>query len=146
MTVLKLFRKTPQDLRILRGPFKGARVYLNPSNSMRKLFGLYEHVLNDWISEVGPRKDFAFDVGSNSGYDLYGLAHLLSHQNKRSVDIIGFEPDASNIPELLKPREWKEYSNCRIEIIEKFAGDEDSGSTVTLDNIFSERKSLTSPK
>jgi hypothetical protein len=142
----KLFRNTPQDLRVLRGPFQGARMFLNPANSKRKLFGLYEHCLNDWIATVAPTKDFAFDAGSNTGYDLYGLAYLISRKNSRSIEIIGFEPEAKSYPELLIPSSWADYSNCKIEIIEKFAGANESESTVTLDGCFSQRTSLKEKK
>ena len=140
--MIRLFRKTPQDMRIIRGPFKGARMFLNPANSKRKLFGLYEHVLNSWISEITPQKDFAFDVGSNTGYDLYGIAHLMSQKNTRPVDIIGFEPGAITFPELTTPQTWPEYSNCKIEIIEKYVGANDSDSTITLDQCYAQHKLL----
>lgn len=140
--MLKLFRKTPQDMRVIRGPFRGARMFLNPANSKRKLLGLYEHVLNTWISQVAPQKDFAFDIGSNTGYDLYGLAHLISRQNTRAIDIIGFEPEAKAFPELTTPQSWPQYSKCRIEIIEKYVGAQDSETTITLDQCFAQHGSL----
>lgn len=140
--MFKLLRKSPQDLRIVRGPFKGARVFLNPANSTRKIFGLYEYCLNSWLAEVPKIKDFAFDVGSNTGYDLYGLAHLISQGNSKEATIIGFEPEAETFPELTVPREWAEYSNCKIEIIEKFAGSEETESATTLDRVFANHASL----
>jgi len=137
--MIKLLQKTPQDLRILLGPFRGARMFLNPSNSRRKLLGLYEYVLNDWIRTTTPRKDFAFDVGANTGYDLYGFAHLISHGNTRVANLLAFEPEAASFPELTAPMTWRCYSKCHVEIIEKFAGATDSGTSVTLDRSFSER-------
>lgn len=140
--MIKLLRKTPQDLRILRGPFRGARMYLNPSGSKRKIFGLYEYVLNDWIARVAPGVGFVFDVGSNTGYDLYGFAHLASGGNTRPVAVIGFEPEAASFPELTEPLAWPEYSRCGIEIIEKFAGERVGDRTTTLDAAFAERPAL----
>lgn len=140
--MIKLFRKTPQDLRIVRGPFRGARMYLNPSGSKRKIFGLYEYVLNDWITKVAPRAGFIFDVGSNTGYDLYGFAHLASAGNSRPVEVIGFEPEVAEFPELTQPIAWPEYSRCGIEIIAKFAGDRVDDRTTTLDAAFAERPAL----
>ncbi|MEX0330172.1 MAG: FkbM family methyltransferase [Puniceicoccaceae bacterium] len=86
------------------------------------------------MEEVAPQKDFAFDVGANDGYDTYGLAWLMSKGNQRPVDIISFEPGAGNMPSLLQPREWQEYSNCTITVVQKFVGAEDSDDYVTLDN------------
>ena len=117
-------------------------MFLNPANSKRKIFGLYEHCLNSWLAEVPPKKDFAFDVGSNTGYDLYGLAHLLSNGNQREATVVGFEPEAADFPELTTPLKWPDYSMCRIEIIEKFAGAENTSSTITLDSAYSERPFL----
>lgn len=140
--MIKLLRKTPQDLRILGGPFRGARMFLNPANSKRKIFGLYEYVLNDWIAKAAPLSDFVFDVGSNTGYDLYGFAHLASAGNTRPVRMVGFEPDAANLPELTIPLTWPEYSGGGIEIVEKFAGAGVDERTTTLDAAFDERPGL----
>jgi len=140
--MLKLFKKTPQKMRILGGPFKGASVYLNPANSKRKIFGLYEYCINDWIKQTAPEKNFAFDVGANSGYDTYGLAHLLSNNNTKEANILSIEPEASSMPELLRPKSWKCYSNTKFKIIEKFADSHDSSKTVTLDTIFNNQTQL----
>lgn len=120
----------------MRGPFKGARVFLNPSNSKRMLFGLYERQLNGWLSEYAPGKDFAFDVGAQAGYDTYGLAHLISGGNKKKIDIVSFEPEADIYPELTTPQSWDCYSNCSIEVVPKFVSDNDSETSVTLDTTF----------
>jgi len=140
--MFKLLQKSPQDLRILRGPFRGARMFLNPSESKRKIFGIYEYVLNDWITKVAPGVDFIFDVGSNTGYDLYGFAFLASGRNTKPVRVVGFEPEAARFPELTLPRGWPEYSRCEIEIIEKFAGDRVNDRTTTLDTAFRDRPQL----
>ncbi|MBT3467996.1 MAG: FkbM family methyltransferase [Opitutae bacterium] len=144
--MFKLLSKKPEILRILRGPFKGAKMFLNPAHSKRMVFGLYEYSLNDWLKVVPPTKDFAFDIGANTGYDTYGLAHLLSHSNTRGVDIVAFEPEADRYPELTTPQNWAEYSRSKIEIISKFAGAEDDKSTVTIDTIYNERPDLEGKK
>jgi hypothetical protein len=144
--MLKLFSKKPEILRILRGPFKGAKMFLNPAHSKRMVFGLYEYTLNDWLKTVPPTKDFAFDVGANTGYDTYGLAHLMSHANTRSVDIVAFEPEVDRYPELTTPKNWDEYSRTKIEIISMFAGASDDEKTVTLDSIFDARTDLAGKK
>ncbi|MEM9283399.1 MAG: FkbM family methyltransferase [Verrucomicrobiota bacterium] len=140
--IFHLIGKKPKKLKILRGPFKGATVYLNPSNSRRKLFGLYEHVLNDWIIKYSQGKGFVFDVGANTGYDTYGFAYLLSKGNKEKSTIVAFEPEAAQFPELVTPSTWDCYSESEIEIIEKFAGAEDNDSTTTLDRALEERPHL----
>lgn len=142
MNPFNLFSHKQREMKILRGPFKGARVFLNPADSKRKIFGIYEHVLNDWLQDVAPTKDFAFDVGANDGYDTYGLAYLMSHGNSRPVDIVSFEPGAGNMPALMQPKEWPEYSNCNITVVQKFVGAEDSGDYVSLDGFYKENEYL----
>jgi hypothetical protein len=44
----QLLPNKPVRLRVLRGPFRGARVLMNPRHSLRKLVGVYEHELNMW--------------------------------------------------------------------------------------------------
>ncbi|SVE59251.1 uncharacterized protein METZ01_LOCUS512105, partial [marine metagenome] len=136
LDMFKLFSKKPEILRILRGPFKGAKMFLNPAHSKRMVFGLYEHTLNDWLKAIPPTKDFAFDVGANTGYNTYGLAHLMSHTNTRSVNIVAFEPEADRYPELTTPKNWDEYSRTKIEILSMFVGAVNDEKTVTLDASF----------
>jgi hypothetical protein len=50
--------------RIWRGPFRGARIWLNPRHSLRKIFGLYENELNPWLEETLPRVVRVIDVGA----------------------------------------------------------------------------------
>lgn len=144
--MINLFKKTPQRIRVLGGPFRGALVYMSPSNAKRKVIGVYEHVLNKWIAKVAPEKEFIFDVGANNGYDTYGLAYLSSHANTRSISVVSFEPGADQFPELLVPQCWKEYSNCKFEIIAKFVGAQTVGETVALDHIFEDRPALRGKK
>ena len=42
----------PVPTRVLRGPFRGARIVMNRRESLRKIFGLYEHELNGWLNEA----------------------------------------------------------------------------------------------
>ncbi len=124
--------------RILGGPFKGARVLLNLSDSKRKLLGVYEHILNDWIRTSCPGKSFAIDVGANDGYHTYGFAHLLSRANRTSANILAFEPDASMFPGLTCPRNWSCYSNTSVQIIQKYAGSTNNDTMATLDQTYSD--------
>lgn len=139
-----LTASSPQILKIIFGPFRGAKVYLNPKSSKRKIFGIYEYVLNNWISEVVPRKEFVFDIGANTGYDTYGFAHLLSKANSSRSHVIAFEPDADDFPELTTPKDWPEYANITIEIVKKFVSDHSNAShtTTTIDEEFSQRPQL----
>jgi len=130
----KIFFKEPTVVRILGGPFKGAKLFLNPANSRRKLFGLYERVLNCWITERIVGKDFVFDVGANTGYDTFGFAHLLMKQGGKQPKLVAFEP--GTFSELETPLSWQEYSKVEIELIKKYVGKTDDERTVTLDHAY----------
>ena len=130
----KLLSRSPTTVRILGGPFKGAKMFLNPANSKRKIFGLYEHVLNNWITKTIVGKNFVFDVGGNTGYDTYGFAHLLLKQKTPAPLVIAFEPES--FPELQKPKIWKEYTDCRIEIVKKYVGKSSDGMVISLDDAY----------
>jgi hypothetical protein len=60
--------------RIWRGPFRSARIVMNPRNSLRKIFGLYEHELNDWLEQALRWVSRVVDVGANDGYFTFGSA------------------------------------------------------------------------
>ena len=64
----------PVATRILRGPFRGARIVMNPRESLRKIFGLYEHELNAWVEDALQRVTRVLDVGANDGYFSFGCA------------------------------------------------------------------------
>ena len=116
----KILAKSPQSINILGGPFRGAKVFLNPANSKRKIFGLYEYCLNEWITKTIENKEFVLDVGANTGYHTYGFAYLLQKNNSQNPTVIAFEPET--YPELDIPKGWDMYSECRIEILKKYVG------------------------
>jgi hypothetical protein len=60
--------------RILCGPFRGATICMNPRDNLRKIFGLYEHELNDWLTCVLQRLDTVLVVGANDCYFTFGCA------------------------------------------------------------------------
>src|SRR5947209_10076602 len=74
-TVLKwLLPNRPVAMKIWRGPFRGARIVMNPRHSLRKVFGLYEHELNPWLEKALNRVNGVIDVGANDGYFTFGCA------------------------------------------------------------------------
>lgn len=127
-----LMGKEKTNVRILAGPFNGARMILNPAHSKRKIFGAYEHILNPWLSKVLPQTEVLWDVGANDGYFTYGCAHSMGKHASRN-QIIAFEPELDSQPDLLTPANWPEYSNSEFEFISKFVGGTCNSSTTTLD-------------
>ena len=138
--IQKLLSKKPVPVKIQAGPFKGAKMFLNPADSKRKIFGVYEYTLNSWILDKSKGKQFVFDVGANTGYDTYGFAHLLLSHGIESPSIIAFEPEAPALPELTRPLKWPEYKKCNIEIIAKFASNLSDDNCTTLDTSFDQYK------
>ena len=57
--------------RFLGGPFKGAHVLLQISNSKRKLFVIYKDILNRWIRGNCSGKSFSINVGANDDHHTY---------------------------------------------------------------------------
>lgn len=126
----RLLPDRPVSCRILRGPFEGARVQLNPRHSMRKILGVYEWELNDWIRRAVPRTTHLFDVGANDGYFTFGC---LAAYKKAGIagKVLGFEPDAAPCAAL---REMATQSSAPFELIEKFVGATADAATVKLDD------------
>ncbi len=67
----------PVPLTVMAGPFRGAGLVVNPDCSKRKLFGIYEHVLNSWWRNALPRTEVFWDIGASDGYFTFGCAHAL---------------------------------------------------------------------
>ena len=82
--------------RILRGPFRGALIVINRRESLRKIFGLYEHELNSWLDKALSRVRRVIDVGANDGYFTFGCAAALRRRG-RFQEIIAFEPQAEHM-------------------------------------------------
>jgi hypothetical protein len=95
----QLLPNVPVPMRVWRGPFRGAVIVMNPRNSLRKVFGLYEHELNDWLASVVRRVDTVLDVGANDGYFTFGCAAAFRRLH-RSADILAFEPQADYFRQL----------------------------------------------
>lgn len=127
----------PVPMRIWRGPFRGARIIMNPRNSLRKLCGLYEHELNAWIEAALRRVNRTLDVGANDGYFTFGCAAAFQ---RLGVDgrIIGFEPDAQLVEVLRSSVDSQGSMKARIDIVALRVGREVGRGMTTLDALVPE--------
>ena len=143
MNLIPYLSKKPVPLTILAGPFRGSRIILNPTCSKRKLFGIYEHVINPWLNQVIPQVEVVWDVGANDGYFTYGCAQAIKRHHKQG-QIIAFEPALEQQPALSVPAAWSQYADINFEFIPSFVGATCNDSTITLDYAYQERPSLQS--
>lgn len=141
MKIIPYLRQEPIPLRILVGPFRGARLILNPTCSKRKIIGIYEHILNPWLNQIVPNIEVVFDVGANDGYFTYGCAKAIKRCNKLG-HIIAFEPGLGEQAALSIPATWSDYAGISFEFIPLFVGSISNESTITLDKAYDERPSL----
>ena len=119
--------------RVLFGPFRGARVEMRPSESLRKIFGLYEHELNLWLEKVLSKVDTVLDVGANDGYFAFGCAEALRRLGRHG-EIVAFEPQAQHCTQLRASQELQPPgSMISISVREGFVGREVSPGHTTLD-------------
>jgi hypothetical protein len=119
---------------ILCGPFRGARIVMNPQSSMRKIFGLYEHELNGWLESALRRCDRVLDVGANDGYFTLGCAAAFRRLGKRG-EIIAFEPQRQHMESLRDSVSKRADGAVQITLCETFVGRESGDGTSTLDAI-----------
>ena len=128
----------PVSMPILRGPFRGARLFLNPRDSLRKIFGLYEHDLNPWIDDALRRVTKVIDVGANDGYFTFGSAAAFRRLKKTGM-IFAFEPQKTAYAQLMLSEERrssrKPGREIAINIQNRFVGSMDSEDTTTLDAV-----------
>ncbi|OYT69612.1 MAG: FkbM family methyltransferase [Chloracidobacterium sp. CP2_5A] len=145
--VALLTKRSPAPVTILAGPFRGARLILNPAHAKRKILGAYEHVLNAWLEAALKRVEVVWDVGANDGYFTYGCATATLRHGRRP-SIIAFEPGLNDDPALSEqltrpPRAWPEaYAGATFEFIAARVGAQDAGTTVTLDAALDARPAL----
>jgi hypothetical protein len=118
-------------MRIVRGPFRGARVMMNPRVSLRKAFGLYEHELNDWLERALDRVSRVLDVGANDGYFTFGCAAAL-HRRGTAASIVAFEPQRRHV-EQLSAAARHQIPGINIEIVPAMVGKATGEGTTTLD-------------
>ncbi len=136
ITALKrLLPDREMDLRILRGPFRGGVFYSRPRSSLRKVFGLYEHELNGWVASVLPRVDQILDVGANDGYFTFGCAAAMRRLGK-SPRVIAFEPNPFHVRQLEHARQWAQFAEASVRIIQSEVGRDAGPQVVTLDQFW----------
>ena len=131
--VLKVFlTDRPVLTRIWRGPFRGARIVMNPRHSFRKILGLYEHELNEWLAQALRRVNRVLDVGANDGYFTFGCAAAFRRLGKAG-EIIAFEPQACHVAILRKSVALQTEASVRFEIVQSSVGKEVKPGMTTLD-------------
>jgi hypothetical protein len=132
---LKMFLPDrPRPMRILRGPFRGAVIIMNPRHSLRKLFGLYERELNCWLEQVFPRVTLVLDVGAHYGYYTFGCAAAFRRRGKAG-EIIAFEPELESMKALRETVAKQRKGATQIKLLQTLVGSEVCSGTVTLDAI-----------
>lgn len=145
-TLLKnLIPNRALPLPVLRGPFRGATIEVNPRHSLRKLFGLYEHELNGWLKHALPRVTTVLDVGANDGYFTLGCAAAFRRLGK-SGEIIAFEPGVEVFENLKLNALKQEDDQIRFFLHNCFVGAEINSETTTLDEIARQRKDQRKPE
>jgi hypothetical protein len=122
----------PVPMRIWLGPFRGASLVMNPRHALRKVFGLYEHELNPWLSQALRRVTRVLDVGANDGYFTFGCAAAFRRQGK-SGEIISFEPEEHLVNALRRSISGQAPSDLRIEVVRTLVGREVREGMTTLD-------------
>lgn len=126
-------------MRIWRGPLRGGRAVMNPRNSLRKVLGLYEHELNDWLEPALRRTNRVIDVGANDGYFTFGCAAAFRRWQKRS-EIIAFEPDMEHFRSLSNSLHSQPRGLVEFRLIQSFVGATDTADSRTLDSIEGDRQ------
>jgi hypothetical protein len=133
LNILKsLLPDRPVPMRIWCGPFRGARVVMNPRDSLRKILGLYEHELNRWLEQALRRVMRVIDVGANDGYFTFGSAATFRRLGKTG-EIIGFEPQAHHVRKLKDSIAGQGRSDISIKIIHALVGRDVDDGVTTLD-------------
>ena len=119
----------PVALRIWRGPFRGASVVMNPRHSFRKVLGVYEHELNEWLTHALPKVTRVIDVGANDGYFTFGCDAAFRRHGTRGR-IIAIEAQQQHVEQL---RAGQQRTGIDLQIIQAFAGAQSRDGFVTLD-------------
>jgi len=124
----------PVPLRIWRGPLRGGYAVMNPRNSMRKVLGLYEHELNEWLEAALRLTDRVIDVGANDGYFTFGCAAAF-HRMRKHSEVIAFEPEADHFRNLSESLRSQPGNCVKFTLAQTFVGANVCESSTTLDSI-----------
>lgn len=107
---------------------------MNPRNSLRKIFGLYEHELNEWLELALDRIHRVLDVGANDGYFTFGCGSALERRGK-SCEIIAIEAENEYVQELRESTEIQKTKNTNYSVIHGFASNVNKPGMLALDSI-----------
>ena len=121
-------------MRVWFGPFRGAYPVMNPRHSLRKVLGLYEHELNDWIEAALHRVRRVIDVGANDGYFTFGCAAAF-RRLKKAGEIISIEMQDQHMAKLREGFERYRDSSVSFSLVQGYAGSELKPGFVTLDSL-----------
>lgn len=121
-------------LRVMRGPFRGARFFANPRFSLRKVAGLYEAELNGWIDEAMQRTDLVLDVGGNDGYFAFGAAAAMRRAG-HEPRVVTFEPLPGHVRQLEAAKRLQGYTDRQVRVVNTLVGTIDDERFTTLDSL-----------
>jgi hypothetical protein len=121
-------------MRVWRGPFRGARVMMNPRASLRKALGLYEHELNSWLDAALRQTRRVLDVGANDGYFTFGCAAAYRRLGITG-EILAFEAQTKHVEELRAAIKTQLPGGSRIDITHAFVGAATAGEVLALDDV-----------
>jgi hypothetical protein len=107
---------------------------MNPRNSLRKVFGIYEHELNSWLDAVLPRVDTVLDVGANDGYFTFGCAAAFERR-RQSATIVAFEPQAQHLQTLSATLKDQSYRSVSISLRQSLVGSCSQHGMVSLNEM-----------
>ena len=130
----RIFPNRPMLTRIWRGPFRGARFVMSPRNSLGKIFGLYEHELNDWLEQALRRVNRVLDVVANDGYFAFGAAAAFRRLGKAG-EIIACEPQDHHVAVLRESVASQPQAGILFEVVHALVGKELKPGIITLDSL-----------
>jgi Methyltransferase FkbM domain len=124
----------PIPMRVWRGPFRGARIVMNPRSSLRMAFGLYEHENNAWLELALRRVSRVLDVGASEGYFTFGSLAAFRRLGIKG-EIVAFEPDTQCARDLRVSIAAQGTTDVRVEIVQAFVGRGVGNGLTTLDTL-----------
>lgn len=134
MVLKTILPDRPIPTRVLGGPFRGAAIIVNPRNSLRKIFGVYEHELNHWLKRVLPHIRRALDVGACDGYFTFGCAAALRRFGKEG-EIIAFEPLQEFVDTLRDSAASQPCGTPQVTVVQTMVGSQERPGVTTLDAV-----------